>query len=127
MNYTKVFYILVGAAVLLAFPLIYLVLLPPGQATLSPSRWLLFGSLSLAVLLAAIMPIIIYRVRQTRGLPPEHVSASDLRFTIALMAVLCPLTFFAVWMFGAFGSLLIMVVPFAFMIRAQRRSQPNHK
>ena len=127
MNYTKVFYILVGAAVLLAFPLIYLVLLPPGQATLPPSRWLLFGGLALAVVLAAIMPIIIYRVRQTRGLPPEHVSASDLRFTIALMTVLCPLTFFAVWMFPVFGSLVIMVVPVAFAIRAQRRRQPHHK
>jgi hypothetical protein len=127
MNYNKVIYILLGAAALLAFPLIYLGLHGRGQPPLSPSQWLLFGGLAFPVVLAAILPIIIHRVRRARGLPPEHVSASDLRFTIALMAVLCPLTFFAVWMFGAFGSLLIMVVPFAFMIRAQRRSRPNHK
>ena len=88
MNYNKVIYFLIGAAALLAFPLLYLVLTPPGQPPLSPSQWLLFGALALAVVLAAIMPIIIYRVRRARGLPPEHVSASDLRFVIALIAVL---------------------------------------
>ena len=127
MNYNKVIYMLLGAAVMLAFPLIYLGLLRSGQATLSPSQWLLFGGLALAVVLAAILPIIIYRVRQARGLPPEHVSASDLRFTIALIAVLCPLTFFAVWMFPVFGSLVIMLAPIAFIIRSHRRGQPNHK
>ena len=127
MNYNKVIYVLLGAAVLLAFPLIYLGLHRSGQAMLSPSQWLLFGGLALPVVLAALLPIIIHRVRRTRGLPPEHLSASDLRFTIALIAVLCPLTFFAVWMFPVFGSLVIMVVPIAFVIRAQHRSQPNHK
>jgi hypothetical protein len=128
MNYNKVIYFLLGAAVLVAFPLIYLGLLRSGQTMLSPSQWRLFGGLALPVVVfAAILPIIIHRVRRARGLPPEHVSASDLRFTIALIAVLCPLTFFAVWIFPVFGSLVIMVVPFAFIIRAQLRRQPNNK
>jgi hypothetical protein len=127
MNYNKVIYILLGAGVLLAFPLIYLGLLHPGQATLSPSQWLWFGGLALPVVLAAVLPMIIHRVRRARGLPPEQVSASDLRFTIALIAVLCPLAFFAVLMFGAFGSLVIMLAPMAFIIRSHRRSQPNHQ
>jgi len=125
MNYNKVIYGLLGAAVMPAFPLIYLVLAPRGHAPLSAAQWLLFGGLALPVVCAATLPIIIQRVRRARGLPPEHGSASDVRFAITLMAVLCPLTFFAVLAFGAFGSLLIMAVPFAFMIRAQRRSQPK--
>jgi len=127
MNYNKVIYILLGAGVLLAFPLLYLILFPPGQTTPSPSRWLLFGGLALPVALAGILPIIIHRVRRARGLPPEHVSASDLRFTLILMAVLCPLVCFAEFTFGAYGSLLMMVIPAAFAIRAQRRGQPNQK
>jgi hypothetical protein len=127
MNYNKLTYVLLGAAALLAFSLLYLVLLRSGHAMLSPSQWLLFGGLALPVVLAAIIPIVIRRVRRSRDLPREHISASDLRFTIALIAVLCPLTFFAVWMFPVYGSLLIMLVPIAFIIRGSRRSQPNHK
>ena len=143
MNYNKVIYILIGAAALLAFPLIYLiliprspttlspsvgeVLLPRGQTMLSPSHWLVFGALALLVVLAAVSPIIVHRVRRARGLPPEHVSASDLRFTLILIAVLCPLAFFAVTMFEAYGTLVIMLAPIACMIRFQRRSQPNPK
>jgi hypothetical protein len=127
MNYNKVIYVLLGTAVLLAFPLIYLGLHGRGQPPLSPSQWLLFGGLALPVVLVAILPIINHRVRRARGLPPEHVSASDLRFTITLIAVLCPLAFFAVLTFGAFGSLVIMLAPIAFIIRSHRRGQPNHK
>jgi hypothetical protein len=88
-------------------------------------QWLLFGAVALAVL-AAVMPMIIHCVRRARGLPPEQ-SASDLRFTMTLIATLCPLTFFAVWMSPTFGSLLIVVVPVAFMIRSQPGNQPNSK
>ena len=107
--------------------LIYLGLHGRGQPPLSPSQWLLFGGLALPVVLAAILPIIVHRVRRARGLPPQHVSASDLRFIIILSAVLCPLTFFAVTMFGAFGPLVIMLAPIAFIIRSRRRSHPNPK
>jgi len=117
----KVIHILLGAAVVLAFPLIYLLLLPPGQPTLSPSQWLVFGGVALALVFGAFLPGI---VRRVRGLPPEPVSASDLRFVIAVAAILCPLTFFAVWTFGAFGSLVIMLGPIAFAIRYPRRSHP---
>jgi len=126
MNYNKVIYILLGAGVLLAFPLIYLVLFPPGQTTPSPSQWLWFAGLALPVALTGILPVIIHRVRRARGLP-HQVSASDLRFTLILIAVLCPLVCVAEFTFGAYGSLLMMVIPAAFAIRAQRRGQPNHK
>jgi hypothetical protein len=124
MNHNKIIHILLGAAVLIALPLIYLGLLGPGQRTLSPSQWLLFGGVAFALVLGAFLPSI---VRRVRGLPPEPVSASDLRFVIALIVVLCPLAFFAVWTFGAFGSLVIMLAPIAFMIRYSRRSQPSNK
>jgi hypothetical protein len=127
MNYNKVIYGFLGAAVLLAFALLYLVLLRSSQAVLSPSRWLLFVGCALPVVAAAILPFVVHRVRRARGLPPEHVSASDLRFTLILSAVLCPLTFFAVTMFGAFGTLAIMLAPIAFIIRSQRRTEPNPK
>jgi hypothetical protein len=120
----KIIHLLLGAAVLLAFPLIYLALLRPGHATLSPSQWLLFASLAVALVLGAFLPSF---VRRVRGLPQHPVSSSDLRFTIALSLVLCPLAFFAVWMFGAYGSLVIMLAPIAFAFRNPRLSQPSPK
>jgi len=54
-----------------------------------------------------------------------QASASDLHFMLTLIAVLCPLTFLAVWMFPVFGSLVIMVVPIAYAIRSPRRRQPT--
>ncbi|HZN36034.1 MAG TPA: hypothetical protein VFB80_19525 [Pirellulaceae bacterium] len=41
---------------------------------------------------------------------------SPLRFAFLVALVLCPLTFYAVWAFGPFGSLLIMAVPAAFAL-----------
>lgn len=120
----KVIHILFGAAVLLALSLIYFLLLPHGQATLSPSQWLLFGEGALPLVLAAFLPSI---VRRFRGLPPPQVSPSDLRFTIVLIAILCPLIFLFGTLFGQFGFLLIIVVPIAFAIRAQRRSKTSPK
>ncbi len=127
MNSKKVIYFLLSAAALLAFPLIYLLMNGRGQPPLSPSRWLLFGTLAFPVVLAAILPMLIFRVRRARGLPPLQLSASDLRFTILLIAVLCPLTFLVVSLFPGFGSLVILLVPFAFIIRGQLRGQPNPK
>ena len=120
MNYNKVIYILLGAAVLLAFPLIYLLLIRPGQTTLSPSQWLLLGCVALALVLAAFLPTV---VRRLRGLPPHQISPSDIRFFIAVTAVLCPLAFFAVWALGPFGSFVIMLVPLAFAFRFPSRGQ----
>src|SRR3954471_23807350 len=100
----KVIHILLGVAVVLAFPIIYLLLLRPGQPTLSPLQWLLFGSMASALALGAFLPSIL---RQVRGLPQQPVSASHLRFSIVLAGLLCPLAFFAVWTFGPLGSLVI--------------------
>jgi len=36
-------------------------------------------------------------------------------FTIYLAMILCPLTFFSVYYFGAMGTLTIMLVPIAFL------------
>ena len=47
---------------------------------------------------------------------------SDTRFATVLTVILCPLAFFAVWMFSAYGTLVIMLVPIAFMIRDQLRN-----
>jgi hypothetical protein len=50
---------------------------------------------------------------------------AEIRFAIAVIAGLCPLAFFAVWEWGAFGTLVIMLVPIAFMLRYPRRSLQN--
>jgi hypothetical protein len=117
----KATHILLRVAVVLAFPFIYLLLLRPGQPTLSPLQWLLFGSVAFALAVGSFLPSIL---RQVRGLPPQPVSASVLRFSIALAGVLCPLAFFAVWTFGPLGSLVICLVPLAFAFRFPRGSQP---
>jgi hypothetical protein len=46
---------------------------------------------------------------------------SDSSFSVALIAVICPLTFAAVMLFPVFGSLTIMLVPIAYAIRAQQQ------
>jgi len=51
---------------------------------------------------------------------------SDLRFGIALIVVLCPLTFAAVMLFPVFGSLTIMFVPIAHAVRAQQRNNARN-
>ena len=53
----------------------------------------------------------------------QQSTMSDSRFATVLIVVLCPLVFFAVWMFSAYGTLVIMLVPIAFMIRDQRRNK----
>jgi hypothetical protein len=50
---------------------------------------------------------------------------SDSLFGIVLTAILCPLTFAAVWMFSAAGTLVFMFVPIAFMIRNNLRKDRN--
>jgi hypothetical protein len=53
------------------------------------------------------------------------LSPSHIRFAIAVSASLVPLTFFAVWEFGPLGSLVIMSVPIAFMLRFPRNNLRN--
>jgi hypothetical protein len=50
---------------------------------------------------------------------------SDSRFATVLTVILCPLAFFAVWMFSVYGTLVIMLVPIAFMIRDKFRNDRN--
>jgi hypothetical protein len=50
---------------------------------------------------------------------------SDSRFATVLTVILCPVAFFAVLMFSAYGTLVIMLVPIAFMIRDQFRNDRN--
>ena len=52
---------------------------------------------------------------------------ADTRFAIAVIAVLCPVTFFAVWEWGAFGTLAIVLVPFAFIIRQHSLQNANDR
>jgi hypothetical protein len=52
----------------------------------------------------------------------QQSTMSDTRFATVLTVILCPLAFFAVWMFSAYGTLVIMLVPIAFMIRDQLRN-----
>jgi hypothetical protein len=115
MKQNTVIHILLGAAVLPAIASLYLLLARPGQPALSPSHWILFGGVAFTLVLAAFLPSV---VRRLRGLPPQPISAPDVRFSIALAAVVCPLAFFAVWTFGPFGSFVIMLVPIAFFLRS---------
>ena len=117
----KVLHILLLAAVLLVFPLLYLLLLRTGHPILSPSQWLLFAGVALAVALAAFLPGMVGR---SRGLSPQPISPSDIRFSIVVAIVLCPLAFFAVLAFGPFGSFVIMLVPIAFIVRSAGRKRP---
>jgi hypothetical protein len=50
---------------------------------------------------------------------------SDSRFATVLTVILCPLAFFAVWMFSVYGTLVIMLVPIAFMMRDKFRNDRN--
>lgn len=121
---SKAIHILLGVAVLLALPLIYLVLLRPGQPMFPPSQWLVFAGAALALLLAAFLPGV---VRRVRGMPPQAVSPSDLRFGLAVAAVLCPLAFLAVWVMGPFGAFIIVLAPVALIIRSRRSGELDQK
>jgi len=120
----KIIHIFLGAAVLAAVALLFFILAPNGKPTLSLLQWSLLGGLAVALGLGAFLPSLL---RRQRGLPQESSSPADLRFALAVAAVLCPLAFLAVWAFGPFGSFVIMLAPIAFISRSPRRSQPNHK
>ncbi|MHA3772293.1 hypothetical protein ACXR0O_12235 [Verrucomicrobiota bacterium sgz303538] len=124
MNYSKITHVLLGGAVLLALLLVYLGLLHLGQSTLSPLQWLLFGAFGVALLLMAFLPSM---VRRFRGMPQEAISPSDFRFTMAVAGILCPVAFFAVWVFGAYGAIIIAFAPAIFMFRSSSRAQGSSK
>ncbi len=115
MKANTVIHLLLGVAVLTAMGLLYSILIHPGQPGLSPWRWALFAALPLIFILVTFAPSL---VRRWRGLPaPQPPTPSDVRFFIALVVVLCPVAFFAVWAYGPFGSFVIMLVPIAFILR----------
>jgi predicted metal-binding membrane protein len=113
---------LLGAAVLLAILLLYLVLAHPGQPVLPPSRWILFGGLALALALAAFLPSL---VRRWRGLPPpQPLSPADISLVIMVTLAGCALAFFGVffemWWLMAFA---IMLPPLFFIWRNAPKQQ----
>lgn len=46
-------------------------------------------------------------------------------FTITLTMILCPLTYFSVYYFGAMGTLTIMLVPIAFLFRMNSKDDTS--
>jgi hypothetical protein len=105
-----------GAAVLLAILLLYLVLAHQGQMTLPPARWILFGGLALALVLASFLPSL---VRRWRGLPPSQpLWPTDISLVITVTLAGCALAFlgvfFEMWWLMAFG---IMLPPLSFIWR----------
>jgi hypothetical protein len=118
---STVIYTLVGGAVLSAIALFGLLVFH--QSGISPLQWGLFALYALVLMLAAFAPSV---VRRWQGLPPpQPLSPADIRFSLAVTAILCPLAFFAVWEWGAFGTLVIMLAPIAFMLRSPRRNPQN--
>jgi hypothetical protein len=119
---------LLGAAVLIAVVLLYLILSPTpnGQLMLSPSGWIVFGGAALALVLAAFLPSL---VRRWRGLPPPQVlSPSDIRFCIMVVVVGCALAFVGalseMWWLAV---LPIMLAPLSIVFRFAARRQRDEK
>jgi hypothetical protein len=106
---------LLGVTVLLAILLLYLVLARHGQPGLPPSRWILFGSIALALVLAAFLPSL---VRWWRGLPPQPLLPADISLAVMATLVGCALVlfgvFFEMWWLMAFA---IMLPPLFFICR----------
>jgi predicted metal-binding membrane protein len=112
---------LLGATVLLAILLLYLVLAHHGQPVLPPSRWILFGSIALALVLAAFLPSL---VRRWRGLPPQPLPPADISLAVMATLVGCALVlfgvFFEMWWLMAFA---IMLPPLSFIWRNAPKQQ----
>ena len=117
---------LLGAAVLLAVVLLYMVLAHDGQPNLSPSGWGLLGGAALTLALATFLPSL---VRRWRGLPPPPpLSPSDISFAIMVTVVGCALAvigvFSEMWWLMALG---IWLAPLSFMFRGARQRQHVQK
>ena len=116
---------LLGLVVLVTIGLFYALLVPHGQSSLSPLTWTVFIAAALALGLVAFAPSLL---RRWRGLaPPPPMSAADIKFSIVLVAVLCPIAFWAVWLGGAYGSMAMILVPLAFLFRFRSGSGSSHK
>ena len=112
-----------GAAVLLAMALLYVLLVHDGQPRLSPrlslSGWAVFGAAALALVLMAWAPGLL---RGWRGLsPPQTLSRSDTNFYIMVAVAGCALAvagvFSGMWWLMVLG---IMLAPLSSMFRRDR-------
>ncbi len=112
--------ILTGAAFLVAITLLYVLLAPVDRSMLSRMGWMAFGSIAMLLVVAVLAPLIARRLRGTSA--PRPLTPADIRFTIAILAILCPLIF---WAGSAYGSLLIMLVPISFILRKQNKVTPH--
>jgi len=113
---------LLGGVVLLAILLLYLVLVHHGQTVLSLSRWIVFGGIALALVLAAFLPSL---VRRWRGLPPpQPLSPVDIRSVIMVTLVGCVLAFFgAFFQMSWLMAFAIMLPPLFFIRRNAQKPQ----
>jgi hypothetical protein len=113
---------LLGATVLFAMVLLYLVLARHGGPVLLPSGWIVFGGIALALALAAFLPS---SVRRWRGLPPpQPLLPADIGMAVMVTLVGCALAFFGVffemWWLMAFA---IMLPPLSFIWRNAPKQQ----
>lgn len=112
--------ILTGAAFLVALSLLYVLLAPLGRSMHSPVGWMAFGSIAMLLVVAVFAPMMAHRRRGASA--PTPLTPADIRFTIALLVVVCPLVF---WAGGAYGSLVILLVPIAFLVRQYIKVAPH--
>lgn len=117
-------HLLLGAAVLPGIALLYLVLAHPGQAGLPPTARAVWGGVALALVLVAFGPSLVRRWRRLP--PPQPLSASDIRFCLALTLIACALAFFGTFIGSALGvpwlgPMAILIAPLAFMFRFRGR------
>ncbi len=120
MKQNTVLSILTGAVFLITLSLLYLLLAPLGRSIHSPVWWMAFGSIAVLLVVGVFAPMLARRLRGASA--PTPLTSADIRFTIALIAVVCPLAF---WARGAYGSLVILLVPIAFLIRQQIKVAPH--
>jgi len=113
---------LLGATVLFAIVLLYLVLARHGQPVLPPSGGILFGGIALALVLAAFLPSL---VRRWGGLPPpQPLLPADISLAIMVTLVGCALAFFGVFLeMGWLMAFAIMLCPLSFLWRNAPKQQ----
>ncbi len=114
-----IIHILLGVAVLTAFALFYLLLAPPDQSGLSSPQWVLFAAFTLVLVLGAFGRSFLHRLR---GLPPpKPLLPAEITYCILVTVIVCPLSILAILVCGPLGSVVIMLVPIAFILGPPRR------
>lgn len=113
-----------GAAVLLALLLLYVLLAYHNQLMLPPAGWILFGGIAVALVSAAFLPSL---TRRWRGLPPpQPLSPADIKLAMMVTLAGCALAFFGVfsemWWLMAFA---IMLAPLFFTWHYSRKGKDN--